>query len=175
MTEVIKNVDFSKYEISEGLINQVLMRTTPLEDWLKHNFLSDRLSGTLKKNARLGFKYKGQLYAEALAQTLGWGFEACPESLLTLGVPVTEGDTHAITEAGWHIDRMLSTNVFSEDSFELKYICVHNKETGSSREGIGVVVKTSSVSWVRKGDIVFSIVSEYNVNKGVWEQPVNPF
>lgn len=155
--------------------NRLIMRSTPLKNWLITPDLADRLSGTLKKNARIGFKYYEQLKHEAIAQTLGWGFEMMPTSYITFNDAMTEGDCHSLTEVGWHVDRMLYLNPFKEDVFELKYIIIQNVDGFIERQGVGMVMKQTSISWIPDGNLVFALLTEYDVNKKTWTDCVNPF
>lgn len=157
-----------------GVELQVKMRHTPLKDWLNDSKLSDRLSGTLKKNTKIGMKSYSQLEHEAICQVLGWGFEVLPTTRVVFNDAISEGDCHSITEAGWHIDRMLSTWIWPEDKFECKYIIID--ESGCSRrEGVGIVCKSSSVQWIGNGKIVFALIAEYDSVRGVWKDAINPF
>lgn len=156
-----------------GLQLQVRMRTTPLNEWLKDKELSERLSGTLRKNARIGMKSYSQLEHEAICQTLGWGFEAMPTTRLTFNDAISEGDCHAITESGWHIDRLLATWIWPEDRFECKYIIID--DGCGLREGIGVVCRETSVQWLGNGKMVFAIIAEFDRNNNKWKEAVNPF
>ncbi len=119
----------------KGLEMLKLMRSTPLSQWLTVRELSNRLSGSLKKAARLGAKVNDQLRQEALAQTLGWTWESVQSSYLTFNDAVSEGDNHSLTEAGWFADRWLAVNIFDEDFFEYKYIIISNQD-GTRRASV---------------------------------------
>lgn len=175
MNTTVKPIKMNLDNLSKGLKNQVLMRTTPLKNWLSNQDLSDRLSGTLKKNARIGFRHFDQLQHEAIAQTLGWGFEIIPTTYITFNDAITEGDCHAITEVGWHVDRLLNIHPFDEDVFELKYIIITDKDGNIDRQGIGVILKETSIQWISTSSLCFALLTEYdNVNKK-WSNCVNPF
>ena len=158
-----------------GIQLQVMMRETPLTKWLTTDQLSDRLSGTLKKNARIGFKHFSQLEHEAICQTLGWGFEIIPTTYLTFNDAVTEGDCHSLTEVGWHFDRLLSVHIFPEDIFELRYINIQDQEGIIVRQGVGIIVKKTSVQWVKNGSMCFALLTEYDSKTKEWTECVNPF
>ena len=156
-----------------GIIMQARMRDCKLTDWLKITDLSDRLSGTLKKNSKL-MKVTDQLRHEALCQTLGWTWESVQSSYLNFNDAISEGDCHAITEAGWFADRWLALQLFEEDHYECKYIIVDDPN-GTRREGIGLICRQTSIQWIQPGSIVFCIISEYdNINKK-WKEAQNPF
>lgn len=160
---------------SKGLQFQVKMRSTPLKNWLSDVELSDRLSGTLRKNARVGFRHSSQLEHEAICQVLGYGFESMPSTYVTFNDAISEGDCHALTEAGWHFDRMLSIHPFDEDHFELKYINVQDKNGKIERQGVGVILRETSIQWVRPGTLVFCILAEFDATKSEWKDCINPF
>lgn len=170
----IVNLDIEKYSISKGLKNQMDMRSTPLNKWF-NTHLSESLSGTLRKNARIGFRHSEQLYNEALAQTLGWAFESLPSSRITLGCPITEGDCHSITETGWFVDRIFRNWSIDEDVFELKYICIHTDDNGILREGVGIVLTETNISWIKPGHYVFALITEYDIKTKTWTEALNPF
>lgn len=160
---------------SQGLNLLFKMRSNPLSIWLKDKDLSDRLSGTLKKNARLGFKYMDQLRHEALCQTLGWGFESMPTTYITFNDAITEGDCHSITEVGWHVDRLFALNLFTEDYYELKYINIQDTNGNIERQGIGVILRTTSIQWIPKGHLVFALLTEFDNKTNTWSDCINPF
>lgn len=123
-------------------------------------FIERHASGTLRKNKRLGFAWRGQYLHERVAFEFGWGFEILPVSRVTFGDARTEGDCSAITEAGWHIDRIMSLSSFEEDVYQTKYVQIETPE--GRREGIGVVLKETSAPWVPAGHLVFAIIAEYD-------------
>lgn len=171
-----KIVPFKEIELLDiSIQRQTLMRTTPLNDWLKIPSLSDRLSGTLKKNARVGFKYQQQLEHEAICQTLGFGFEILPSTYLTFNDPITEGDCHPLTEVGWHMDRLLFIQLFKEDVFKLQYINIQDKDGKIERQGVGIIVEKTSIQWIRKGSICFALMTEFNSITKTWSPCINPF
>lgn len=157
-----------------GLSNQLIMRETPLANWLTTSSLADRLSGTLRKNARLGFKYQSQLKEEALAQTLGWAFESVKSTYVTFNDAISEGDSPSLTEVGWFVDRLLAIHPW-EDEFLLKYIVVQDSHGVIERQGVGVIVKSTSIQWIPKGDLVFALLTEYDVSTKTFSECINPF
>jgi hypothetical protein len=173
-TKIVKLTD-KVLGVSNGLTIQHQMRSTPLKEWLKQPNLSGRLSGTLKKNASIGFKHISQLNHEALCQTLGWGFESAPTTYITFNDAITEGDCHSLTEVGWHVDRMLNIHPFDEDVFELKYIIIQDAAGNIERQGVGVVLKETSIQWVMGGHLIFALLTEYDLVKQEWTDCVNPF
>lgn len=126
------------------------------------DFIERYASGTLRKNKRLGMAYKSQLYCERVAFEFGYGFEMLPATRVNIGTAITCGDCHAISECGWHCDRLIETNVFS-DKFEVCHIVADgsggkNASLGK-REGIGVYVKSTSAKFIPSGHIVFAIIA----------------
>ena len=152
---------------------QALMRDCKLNDWLVVVDLMERLSGTLRKNSKL-MKYTDQLRHEALCQTLGWSWESVMSSYVNFNDAITEGDCHAITEAGWFADRWLANLMFFDDHYEFKYIII-DEPNGGRREGIGLICRACNIQWVQPGSIILCIIAEYdNINKK-WKDAQNPF
>jgi hypothetical protein len=152
----------------KALEKRVQLRTMSADE-----FIERHASGTLRKNKRLGMVWREQYLVERVSYEFGWCFECLPRSRVTFGDAYTEGDTHAITEAGWHIERYLELSTFPEDRFETKYINVEHKD-GSKREGIGMIARETSAQWVPTGHIVFAIVAEFDVDKKEWLEAENP-
>lgn len=151
-----------------ALERRVLIRTMGADD-----FIERHASGTLRKNKRLGMVWREQYLVERTAYEFGWGFECLPRSRVTFGDAYTEGDVHAITEAGWHIERYLELSIFPEDRFETKYLQIEHKD-GSKREGIGIIVRETSATFFPAGHIVFAIVAELDTATNDWRDAENP-
>jgi hypothetical protein len=152
----------------EALAKRVKLRTMSADD-----FIETHASGTLRKNKRLGFVWRDQYLEERTAYEFGWAFECLARSRVTFGDAHTESDSKSVTEAGWHIERYLELSIFPEDRFEAKYIHVEDKD-GTKREGIGIIVRETSASWVPGGHIVFAIVAELDVTVQRWRPAENP-
>lgn len=175
METIVKSINEELKKVnSSGLQLQIKMRSTPLNKWLSDKELSERLSGTLKKSARIGMRHSTLLEHEAICQTIGWAFEVTHASRVTFNDAITEGDCHPLTEAGWHIDRMISTCIWPEDQFECKYIIIDDADCGR-REGVGIVCKSTSVQWIGNGKLVFALIAEYDQVRKDWKPAVNPF
>lgn len=157
-----------------GVTHQIKMRDCKLVDWLTDPFLSERLSGTVKKNHRLGMKVMEQLRQEALAQTLGWTWESIPSTYLTFNDAISEGDCHSITEAGWFADRWNAIKMFREEDYECKYIIVDDK-AGNRREGVGLICRKTLIQWCQPGSIIFCLLAEFDTVKKDWMEARNPF
>lgn len=136
-------------------------------------FVERHASGTLRKNKRLGMVWREQYLEERVAYEFGWEFQCLPRSRVTFGDAYTEGDTAALTEAGWHIERYLELCPFPEDRFETKYVNVEYKD-GSSREGVGMICRQTSAPWVPSGHLVFAIVAAYDPQAKRWHDAMNP-
>lgn len=150
------------------------MRDCSLNDWLIDPWLSARLSGTVKKNAALNMKVTDQLRGEALAQTLGWTWESVQSSLLNFNDAISEGDCHAITEAGWFADRYIQLKHFAEDHFEMKYIIVDD-HAGERKEGVGLICRQTNIQWIQPGSIVFCFLTLWDPFNKEWSEAQNPF
>lgn len=136
-------------------------------------WIEEHGSGTLRKNKRIGFAWHTQYMQERIAYEFGYYFECVPRTRITFNDPITEGDCHPITEAGWHIERYQNLSVFEEDKFEAKYISVEYRD-GTRREGVGMVVTETSFS-VSSGNIIFVIIAEYDVVNKQYKPAINPF
>ncbi|MEZ4402988.1 MAG: hypothetical protein R3B06_23400 [Kofleriaceae bacterium] len=153
---------------SPALARRLALRTMDAE-----GFIEAHASGTLRKNKRLGMVWREQYLEERVAYEFGWEFQCLPRSRVTFGDAFTEGDCHAITEAGWHIERYLELSVFPEDRFETKYLNVEYKD-GTVREGIGIITRQTSAAWVPGGHIVFAIVAVFDPVGKAWRDAHNP-
>jgi hypothetical protein len=147
---------------------RVAVRMMPAEQ-----FVEGHASGTLRKNKRLGMVWREQYLVERISYEFGWTFQCLPRSRVTFGDAYTEGDVKAITEAGWHIERYIELSAFPEDRFETKYLTVEYKD-GQKREGIGIIVRETSASFVPGGHIVFAIVAEFDAVRETWLEAENP-
>lgn len=134
-------------------------------------FIENHGSGTLRKNSRLGFDHKKQMLHERTAFDFGYGFECVHESHVNWGVPITEGDCHPITEAGWHIDRY-QFMAFPGDEFEAKYLKIHT--LSGDREGVGIIVRKTSAPYVPAGFVVFALIAEVDLKKHDYNEANNP-
>lgn len=144
-----------------------------LRTMLEDQWIDLHASGTLRKNKRIGFSYRLQYLAERVAYEFGYAFEILPRSKITFGDAITEEDCHALTEAGWHIERYIETNIFG-DFVQAKYIHIEDRD-GSKREGVGIIVRETSCPWIPTGHIVFALVAEFDPCRKDWKDAVNPF
>lgn len=154
-----------------GVTALIGKRLMSAEDWINLHG-----SGTLKKNKRIGMAWKQQYLEERTCWDFGWEFECVPRSRLTFGDAITEGDSHSVTEAGWHIERYMERNancVILGDKVQCKYIHVEYPD-GAKREGLGIVVRSTTAKFIPDGHAVFAIIAEFDVEKDEWLPAVNP-
>ncbi len=167
METIIKKSEANEANV-EAWAKRVAIRNVSEECWIEKH-----ASGTLRKNKKIGFSYRTQYLAERVAYEFGFGFEILPRSQITFGDPITEENCKPLTEAGWHIERYMSTNVFG-DFIEAKYINASYRDN-SKREGVGIILRETSAGWLPAGHIVFSIVAEFDPIKKAWKDAINPF
>lgn len=155
--------------VMNGLVKRYQERHKPTKEWIEKH-----ASGTLRKNKRIGFSWEKQYKEERVAWEFGWAFEMVHKTKINTGVPITEGDTKSVTEAGWHIERYMCHNIFNDNVYPA-YIVVDD-EDDNKREGIGIIVEPSEdVHWIPNNAIIFALVAEYNNEKDEWEDAENPF
>lgn len=161
--------------MNEEILNcGALKKRVSIRNMSADDMINNHLSGTLRKNKKLGMAWKSQYLEERIAYEYGWEFECQPKSRVMFGDSYTEGDCHSITEAGWHIERYIELSIFPEDKYECKYINVEYSD-GTKKEGIGIIIRETSSNWIPQGHIVFTIIAEYNTQKDQWEKANNPF
>jgi len=128
-------------------------------------------SGTLRKSARLGFDIQEAYLQERAQLEFGLSFEVVSRSRVTYSdiklVPCA-----ALTELGWHAERMVELRPFESDSFVCKQFEVEYAD-GQIKEGVGILVKSTSASWVPKGSMVLAFVAQRKA--GVYLAAENPF
>jgi hypothetical protein len=166
-TKVVKMA--SKTAICESMKKLIAIRTMTADE-----FIETHGSGTLRKNKRIGFAWKLQYLEERTVFEFGWKFECVARTRVTFGDAITEGDNHAITEAGWHIDRYISRSIFPEDIVETKYIIVEYPD-GKKKEGVGIIMRQTSAAFIPCGHLVFAIIAEFDVKNAAWRSAENPF
>src|SRR5262249_23627742 len=149
-----------------------LQRRVALRLMSAEEFIEKHASGTLRKNKHLGMVWRAPYLQESTAYEFGWGFECLPRSRVSFGGAFTEGDCQPITEAGWLCERYISLAIFPEDRCEVKYINVDYGE--EKKEGIGLIVRDTSASFIPDGHIVFGIVAEFDPLRKKWKQARNP-
>lgn len=139
----------------------------------REDFIETHASGTLRKNKRIGLKHSAQYWDERIAYEFGWEFRMLPASRVTVGVAQTEGDVKGLTEYGWFLERYMQRNVFKEDSLVPAYIQIEEQD-GTKLEGNGVYLSSTSFN-IPAGQIIFAIITPFNLTTGEWEESLNPF
>jgi hypothetical protein len=160
--------------IGQGSLEERLQNRIAIRKMGADEFVNKHASGTLRKNKSLGMAWRSQYLHERVAYEFGWEFECLPRSRIMFGDAYTEGDCSAITEAGWHIERYMNLNIFPEDKIEAKYIHVEYP-CGERKEGIGMIIRETSAPFIPAGNLVYSIVAEYDTKKEKWKKANNPF
>lgn len=161
--------------MAEDLLNiQSLKKRIDLRNMKSEEWIQNHASGTLRKNKKLNMAWKSQYLEERIAYEFGWGFEILPKSRVSFGDAISEGDCHSVTEAGWHIERYMEMSIFPEDRVECKHIDVEYPD-GTTKTGIGMILRETSANFVPSGHIVFAIVAEYDTVKKQWLEARNPF
>jgi hypothetical protein len=136
-------------------------------------FIENKGSGTLRKNARIGFNVQSHYLAERVAYEFGYEFQCLPERFVTWGQARSEPDCSAITEAGWFAERYADICLFPGDEIEVKYVMVEHP-SGEREEGIGIVVRKTSAYWVPPGHMVFAIIAKFDHTLGDFLPARNP-
>ena len=135
-------------------------------------FINNHGSGTLRKNKRLGFHYKKQYIHERVAFDFGYGFECIHETYVNWGQPMTEGDSHPITEAGWFADRY-QFFAFPGDEFETKHLEI--SVANETVKGVGIIIRKTSAPYIPEGNVVLALITKENPVTHLYEPAVNPY
>lgn len=151
-----------------SVFNRIRLRMMSAEEWIE-----EHASGTLRKNKRIGMAWKKQYWHERVCYEFGYTFEMLPRTRVVYNDANTEEDCSAITEAGWFIERYKNLSIFFEDIFEVKYLIIEEQD-GTRREGIGIIVKQTSFN-LPEGNIIFAIVTEFDLVKKEFKDAKNPF
>lgn len=154
--------------LPKTIANRLHFRKMSAEEWIELHG-----SGTLRKNKRIGFAWKNQYLHERIAYEFGYAFEVLPRTRIVYNDAITEGDCHAITEAGWFMERYLNLSIFEEDKFEVKYIIAEDAD-GTRREGVGLICRETSFE-LPSDNILFAIVAEFDNKTKTWNSAKNPF
>ena len=67
--------------------------------------------------------------------------------------------SHALTELGWHAERMIELRASEGDEFVCKQFEVEYVD-GRIRQGAGILLKETSCAWVLQGFMIYTIVAE---------------
>lgn len=142
-----------------------------LRNMSKEQFIERYGSGTLRKSNKLGFDIKDAYLMERTRFEFGAGFEVIQRSRVTYS-DIKLVSSSALTELGWHAERMIELRPFESDIFECKQFEIEYPD-GHLKKGAGIMVKETSCTWLPPGFIVYSIVAE-KLN-GKYLPAINPF
>lgn len=142
-----------------------------LRDLSKDEFIEKWGSGTLRKSKKLGFDIQEAYLQERVRFEFGSGFEIIQRSRVTYS-DIKLVSSQALTELGWHAERMIEMRPFESDEFVCKQFEVEYAD-GRIKEGAGILVKETSCSFIPQGYMVFSVVAEKKAGK--YLVAINPF
>lgn len=142
-----------------------------LRDMNKEDFIAQWGSGTLRKSNKLGFDIQEAYVQERVRFEFGSGFEVIQRSRVTYS-DIKLVSSQALTELGWHAERMIELRPFESDEFVCKQFEVEYADH-RIRQGAGILVKETSCTWIPQGFMVFSIVAEKK--DGKYQSAINPF
>lgn len=142
-----------------------------LRELTRDAFIENYGSGTLRKSARLGFNVQDVYLRERAQLEFGYGFEVVPRSRVTY-TDIKLVSCAAMTELGWHAERMIEMRPFESDTFVCKTFEVEFAD-GRKKEGVGILVWQTSAAWIPQGSMALAIVAERR--NGAYESACNPF
>lgn len=142
-----------------------------IRDMSKEDFIEKWGSGTLRKSNKLGFDIQDAYLKERVQFEFGYGFEIIQRSRVTYS-DIKLVPSQALTELGWHAERMIQLRPFESDVFVCKQFEVEYAD-GKIKEGAGILVKETSCQWIPQGYMVLSIVAEKK--NGNFLPAINPF
>lgn len=142
-----------------------------LRNLSKKEFIDKYGSGTLRKSEKLGFNIDEAYLQERTKFEFGQGFIIIQRSRVTYS-DIKLVPSKALTELGWHAERMIEMRPFNSDVFVCKQFEVEFGN-GKKKEGAGILVVTTSANWIPNGFMVLSIVAEQK--RGKFLDAINPF
>lgn len=148
-------------------LNIVKNRTISNNDWIEAH-----ASGTLKDNKDMGFVWSIQCLSERLAYTFGYGFSAFKSHLVTFNKSISECDEAAYTLAGRYSKYYIAKKLFDEDYFEPKYIIIKDEHGKKEWEGIGLIIRETSATFIPNNTLVLAKVAQY-IPKAGWQPVIN--
>lgn len=156
-------------EVSKMLPERIVKaRTISDEEWI-----AQHASGTLKDNKEQGFSWKIQCLSERVAYTFGYGFSAYKHENLVYGPAITECDDPAYTVCGRLFKAYNAKKLFPEDYFEVKYVREMDGNNQVVWEGLGVIVRETSATFIPDGKLVMAKVVQFDTAQKKWLTPVN--
>ena len=142
-----------------------------LREMSQTEFIEKCGSGTLRKSYQLGFDVYDVYLQERVKFEFGEGFEIIQRSRVTYS-NIKLVKSQAMTELGWHAERMIMTKAFESDVFVCKQFDVEYAD-GKIKHGAGILVKESSAQWIPNGYMIFAIVAERKNDQ--YMSAINPF
>lgn len=160
--------------MSTTLIVSASERELSYRKLTKQEWIERHASGTLRKNAALGFNHHEQYIHERVCWEFGDVFVLVPSSRVMYGEPITEGDCKPVTEAGWYIERFITKmkSICPDDEFKAVYANIASPE--GATEGIGILCRQTSAQWVTPNRTLIGIVTEYDVVNKCYKSASNP-
>lgn len=137
-------------------------------------FIERHASGTLRDNHALGFVWSIQCLAERVAYTFGYGFSPFKSHLVVFNDSISECDEPAYTLSGRWFKAYLCRNLFPEDYFEIKYVIIKNEDGSKSWEGIGIIVRQTSATFIPDSTLIVARICQYHPHLQRWDSPI-PF
>jgi hypothetical protein len=148
-------------------------RIIELRTCSNNDFIENHASGTLRDNKNLGFVWSIQCISERLAYTFGYGFSAFKASHVVFNDSISECDEKAYTLAGRWFKAYQAKKLFNEDYFEIKYVSIKDDNMNCQWEGIGVIVRETSASFIPNNTMVVAKVCQFDPHTQTWGTPVN--
>lgn len=136
-------------------------------------FMEEHGSGTLRDNKALGFVWSIQCLAERVAYTFGYGFCAVKAHQIVFNDSISECDEQAYTSSGRWFKAYQAKKLFPEDYFEIKYAIIRDDNGQKQWEGIAIIVRETSASFIPENIMVLAKVCRFNPTSHTWDRPVN--
>lgn len=165
----MKTVRVEMTEKSKSLPQRIVEKRT----MSNADFIETHGSGTLRDNKSLGFVWSIQGLSERIAYTFGYGFSAFKSHNVVFNDSISECDEAAYTMAGRWFKAYQAKKLFEEDYFEIKYVIIKDDADKKVWEGIGVIVRETSATFIPDNTIVIARIARFDPVKQAWEQPVN--
>lgn len=165
----MKTVKVEMLEKSKALPSRIVEKRTMSNS----EFIEMHGSGTLRDNKNLGFVWSIQNLSERIAYTFGYGFGAYKSHNVVFNDSISECDETAYTMAGRWFKAYQAKKLFEEDYFEIKYVIIKDDNDKKVWEGIGVIIRETSATFIPDNTIVIAKVARFDPEKQVWEAPVN--
>jgi hypothetical protein len=126
----------------------------------------------MRKAEAMGANISSQLLHERVCHEFGAEFHVMPERFLLTGKAKSDPDVKPLTEAWWYAEQYANTRIFPGDKMEVCYL-MYERE-GVRREGVGIVIRETSVGWLPKNYAIFAIVAEFCRATDAWLPAVSP-